>query len=215
MLLIVGLGNPGPDHAHNRHNVGFMAVDEVVRRHAFGAPRRRFDGEVCEGVLCDEKLLVLKPLTFMNRSGDSVGAALRFYKLAPERTIVFHDELDLAPGKLRVKRGGGAAGHNGLRSIAAHIGPEFRRVRIGIGHPGDKDLVTPYVLHDFAKADDAWLAPLLDAIADALPLLIAGDDSAFTTRIAYLTRPPEKKSASRTKKIGDEETPRAGRDEGE
>jgi len=140
-----------------------------------------------------EKLLALKPITFMNRSGDAVGQAARFYKLAPEQVIVVHDELDLAPGKLRAKTGGGIAGHNGLASIAQHIGRDFRRVRIGIGHPGDKDRVTPYVLHAFAKADKQWLDPLLDAVAEALPLLVRGDETGFMTRVALLTRPPEKK----------------------
>jgi len=196
VLLVVGLGNPGPEHANNRHNIGFMAVDEIVRRHGFSAPRGRFAGALSEGRIADEKVLVLKPGTFMNRSGDSVGAAARFFKLAPERVLVFHDELDLAPGKVRVKRGGGTAGHNGLRSIAAAIGPDFGRVRIGIGHPGDRDRVTAYVLHDFAKADREWIAPLIDAIAEAMPLLVAGDDAAFMTRVALLAPPPSAKKKS-------------------
>ncbi len=191
MLLIVGLGNPGPGHAGNRHNIGFMAVDEIVRRHRFGPARRRFRGEGHDGMVAGEKVLALKPLTYVNRSGDAAGAAVRFHKLAPERVIVVYDELDLAPGKLRVKRGGGLAGHNGLRSIAAHIGPDFRRVRLGIGHPGDKALVERYVLHDFAKSDRAWVEPLLAAVAEALPLLVAGDDAGFMNRVALLTRPPK------------------------
>lgn len=213
MLLIVGLGNPGSEHAKNRHNIGFMAADEIVRRHSFGTPRRRFEGDYYGGTLAGEKLLVLKPQTFMNRSGAAVGAAVRFYKLAPAQVIVVHDELDLAPGKVRVKTGGGTAGHNGLRSIDAHIGRDFRRVRIGIGHPGDKNLVTNYVLHDFANSDAGWLDPLLDAVAEALPLLVAGDDSAFMTRVAYLTRPPDRsrrdndKNVTPDKKNIDMETP--------
>ncbi len=193
MFLVIGLGNPGPEHANDRHNVGFMALDEIVRRHSFGPARRRFQSDVFEGSVGGEKLLALKPITFMNRSGDAVGQAVRFYKLDPAQVIVIHDELDLAPGKLRAKTGGGIAGHNGLASIAQHIGRDFRRVRIGIGHPGDKDRVTRYVLHGFAKADKAWREPLIDAIAEALPLLVGGDEGGFMTRVALLTRPPEKK----------------------
>lgn len=207
MLLVVGLGNPGPEHANNRHNIGFMAVDGIVRRHGFSAPRGRFSGALCEGRIGGEKVLVLKPGTFMNRSGDSVGAAARFFKLAPERVLVFHDELDLAPGKVRVKRGGGTAGHNGLRSIAAAIGPDFGRVRIGIGHPGDRDLVTAYVLHDFAKADRDWIVPLIDAIAEAMPLLVAGDDAAFMTRVALLAPPPGAKKNSRAENAPKKNSP--------
>ena len=190
MLLIVGLGNPGPRHANDRHNIGFMAVDEIVRRHRFTPLRRRFHGEARDATIAGEKVLALKPSTFVNRSGEAVGAALRYYKLAPERLVVIYDELDLAPGKLRVKTGGGYAGHNGLRSIGSHIGPDFRRVRIGIGHPGDKDLVTNYVLGNFAKADGPWIDTLLAAVADAVPLLVAGDDNGFMSRVAELTRPP-------------------------
>ncbi len=191
MLLIVGLGNPGPRHAGNRHNIGFMAVDEIVRRHRFSPPRRRFQGEARDGTIAGEKVLALKPSTFVNLSGEAVGAAARYYKLAPEQVIVIYDELDLVPGKLRIKSGGGYAGHNGLRSIGSHIGPDFRRVRIGIGHPGDKDLVTNYVLGNFAKADGPWIDTLLAAVADALPLLVAGDDNGFMTRVAEQTRPPK------------------------
>ncbi len=193
MLLIVGLGNPGPGHGNNRHNIGAMAVDEIVHRHSFARPRRRFHGAGHHGQVGGEKVLALKPATYVNRSGEAVGAAVRFYKLAPRQVIVIHDELDLAPGKLRVKTGGGNAGHNGLSSIDAHIGPAYRRVRIGIGHPGHKDLVTGYVLHDFAKADRAWIEPLLAALADALPWLVKGDDGGFMSRVALLTRPPEPK----------------------
>ena len=168
MYLLVGLGNPGSEYENNRHNIGFMAVDEIVRRHGFAPARKRFQGLIGEGSLAGRKVMALKPQTFMNESGRSVGAAARFYKLRPEQIVVIHDELDLAPGKLRVKQGGGLAGHNGLRSLAAHIGRDFRRIRLGVGHPGDKDRVLGHVLRDFAKSDDAWLDPLLDAIAAAV-----------------------------------------------
>ena len=186
MLLLVGLGNPGDQYRDNRHNVGFMAVDEIVRRHRFPAWRRKFQSEVSEGMLGIAKILVMKPQTFMNRSGQSVSEALHFYKLHAEDVVVLHDELDLAPGKLRMKQGGGHAGHNGLRDIERHVGPNFRRVRIGIGHPGDKSRVTSYVLSDFAKDEDAWLEPLLEAIADAAPNLATGQDEKFMTRVALL-----------------------------
>ena len=185
MLLLVGLGNPGAEYAGNRHNVGFMAADAIIRRHNLSAPRARFRGEVSEGTLAGEQVLVLKPQTFMNESGRSVGEAARFYKLAPDDIIVFYDEIDLAPGKLRVKTGGGAAGHNGIRSIDAHLGDAgYRRVRIGIGHPGHRDRVHGYVLGNFAKADRDWLVPELDAIAEFAPLLVAGRDSDFMSRVA-------------------------------
>jgi len=195
MLLLVGLGNPGARYAANRHNVGFMAVDEIVRRHRLPAFREksRPHGAFSEGMIGGEKIVVLKPLTFMNDSGSAVGAAMRWYKLAPGDVIVIHDELDLAPGKVRVKKGGGAGGHNGLRSIDSHIGRDYRRVRIGVGHPGDPDRVTGHVLRDFAKADRGWLDKLLDAVADALPLLVAGDDAGFMTRVALVTSPPRNK----------------------
>ncbi len=184
MLLIVGLGNPGSRYAANRHNIGFMAVDEIVRRHCFSPWRQRFQGDVAEGRLDGEKTMALKPRTYMNESGRAVAEAMRFFKLRPEDVVVFHDELDLAPGKLRVKRGGGHAGHNGLRSIIAHIGPDFRRVRIGIGHPGDPARVTGYVLGDFAKSDREWTEPLLEAIGEAAPLLATGrQDNDFAARI--------------------------------
>ncbi len=206
MLLIVGLGTPGPEHANTRHNIGFRAVDEIVRRQPFGRARRRFRGSGYDGAIAGRKVLALKPSTYVNGSGESVGAAVRFYKLAPEEVIVIHDELDLAPGKLRVKSGGGHAGHNGLRSINAHIGPHFRRVRIGIGHPGDKVLVTRYVLRDFATHDRAWVAPLIEAIADSLPLLVAGDDGGFMSRVALLTRPADAKEAKSASKAPDTKT---------
>lgn len=190
MRLFVGLGNPGPKYARHRHNVGFLAMDAIASRHGFPPFRQRFQGEVSEGRLGDERVALLKPLTYMNESGRSVGAAARFYKLTPADVVVMHDELDLAPGKLRVKQGGGAAGHNGLRSIDAHLGNAYWRVRIGIGHPGHPDRVTGWVLNDFAKADAGWLEPMLDALADAAPLLAGGDTANFMNRVALLTQPP-------------------------
>jgi len=190
MLLLAGLGNPGPRYADNRHNIGFMAVDEIVRRHSFSPWRSRFQADCAEGFLDGEKVLVLKPQTYMNESGRSVGEALRFFKLAPEDVVVLYDEIDLAPGKLRVKQGGGTGGHNGIRSLEAHIGKDFWRVRLGVGHPGDKDLVHGHVLSDFAKADKAWLEKLLDAVSAEAPLLAAGDASRFMSRVAEIMAPP-------------------------
>ncbi|MCY0096175.1 aminoacyl-tRNA hydrolase [Hoeflea ulvae] len=187
MLLIVGLGNPGPQYARNRHNVGFMAADAIARRHSFSGFSKKFRGEIAEGTLAGEKALLLKPMTFMNLSGDSVGEAMRFYKLKPADIIVIHDELDLAPGKLKLKTGGGNGGHNGLKSIDAHCGKDYKRLRIGIGHPGHKDRVNPHVLGDFAKADQDWLQPLLDAIADHAELIAKGDDAGFFNKIALAT----------------------------
>jgi len=192
MLLLVGLGNPGDQYYDNRHNVGFMAVDEIVRRHRFPAWRRKFKSEISEGLLGIAKVLVMKPQTFMNRSGEAVAEAVNFYKLEPKDVVVLHDELDLLPGRLRMKVGGGHAGHNGLRDIERHIGADFRRVRIGIGHPGDKGRVTGYVLSDFAKTDDVWLDPLIEAIADAAPHLATGQDEKFMTRVALLTQQEQK-----------------------
>jgi PTH1 family peptidyl-tRNA hydrolase len=190
MLLLVGLGNPGGKYDRHRHNVGFMAVDAIADAHRFGPARRKFQGELREGALAGEKAIALKPLTYMNDSGQSVGAAMRFYKLAPANVVVFHDELDLAAGKIKAKQGGGNAGHNGLRSIDDHIGPDFRRVRIGIGHPGDKTRVTGHVLGDFAKADRDWLDPLLAAMAKAAPFLVDGD-ARFATAVAQTLAPPK------------------------
>ena len=193
MLLVVGLGNPGNRYADNRHNIGFMAVDEIIRRHGFAPPRQRFQGLISEGRLGGERTMILKPQTYMNESGRSVGEAARFFKIDTDHIVVFHDELDLAPGKLRVKTGGGLAGHNGLKSLAAHVGKDFRRVRMGVGHPGHKDKVLQHVLHDFAKADDQWLDPLLDAVAEAAPLLTRNDDAAFASKVALILKPPEHK----------------------
>lgn len=194
MLLLVGLGNPGEKYARHRHNVGFMAADAIADGNSFGPARSKFQGEIRDGALGGEKALILKPQTFMNDSGRSVGEAARFYKIAPENVIVFYDELDLAAGKLRVKTGGGAAGHNGIRSIDSHIGNGFQRVRIGIGHPGDKSRVTNHVLGDFAKADEDWLAPLLAAIASEARFLTEPDGNRFATAVAQKLAParPEK-----------------------
>lgn len=193
MLLVVGLGNPGTEYARNRHNIGFMAADTLVRRHSFGPWRAKFQGEFAEGVVAGEKVLALKPMTYMNLSGQSVAQAARFLKIPVDDIVVIHDELDLPPGRLRVKRGGGAGGHNGLKSIDQHLGANYRRVRLGIGHPGDRDRVSGYVLHDFAKADQPWLDALVDAVADAFPMLVAGDDGGFMNRVMALTAPPKPK----------------------
>jgi PTH1 family peptidyl-tRNA hydrolase len=183
MRLFVGLGNPGGRYARNRHNVGFMAVEAIARAH--GAPpwRRRFSGQATEAVLGGQRVLLLKPETYMNDSGRAVAQAQRFFKIALPDLVVFHDELDLPPAKLRVKTGGGSAGHNGLRSITAHCGNDYRRVRIGIGHPGDKALVHPYVLSDFAKSEQAWVEDLCRAVADHAPLLARGEDASFQNKV--------------------------------
>ncbi|EEW26835.1 aminoacyl-tRNA hydrolase [Rhodobacter ferrooxidans] len=196
MKLFAGLGNPGAKYAGNRHNIGFMAVDRIAADHGFGPWRSRFQGLAAEGSLGGEKLVLLKPATFMNLSGQSVAEALRFYKLTPADLVVFHDELDLAPGKARVKQGGGHAGHNGLRSIHAHIGEAYGRVRLGIGHPGHKDAVAAYVLNDFAKADADWLEDLLHGISDGAALLAAGDGARFLNALALRTAPPRVSSGA-------------------
>lgn len=190
MQLFVGLGNPGAKYAQNRHNIGFMAVDRIADTHGFGPWKSRFQGQISESMLGPEKILLLKPETFMNLSGQSVGEAARFYKLDAADVTVFHDELDLAPGKLRLKQGGGHAGHNGLRSIHQHIGADYQRVRLGIGHPGHKDRVAQYVLHDFAKADQEWLDDLMRGIADGAPYLASGQSDRFQNAVAQRTAPP-------------------------
>ncbi|MBY6157928.1 aminoacyl-tRNA hydrolase [Pseudooceanicola nitratireducens] len=197
MQLFVGLGNPGGKYAANRHNIGFMAMDRIADDHGFAPWRSKFQAEVSEGVLNGEKTILLKPMTFMNLSGQSVGEAMRFYKLAPGDVTVFHDELDLAPGKLKVKMGGGHAGHNGLRSIHQHIGAEYQRVRLGIGHPGHKDKVAPYVLSDFAKAEQGWLDDLMRGIADGAGQLAKGDPAKFMNAVALRTAPPRSSGGSR------------------
>ena len=191
MKLFAGLGNPGARYAGNRHNIGFMAVEAIASAHGFGPWRAKFQGLACEGRLGRETVLLLKPETFMNLSGQSVGEAMRFYKLTPADLLVFHDELDLAPGKLRLKQGGGHAGHNGLRSIHGHIGEAYRRVRLGIGHPGHKDAVAPYVLSDFAKAEQPWLEDLLRGIADGAVALAEGDGAKFQNAVALRMQPPK------------------------
>ena len=183
MLLLVGLGNPGREYAGNRHNIGFMAIDALAREHGFAPFRARFQGRVAEGSIAGEKAILLKPETYMNDSGRAVAEAVRFHKMSLGQIVVFHDELDLAPGKLRVKIGGGDAGHNGLRSITSHLTRDYRRVRLGIGHPGDKSLVHSYVLNDFGKGERGWVETLCDAIARNANLLVAGDDAGFQNRV--------------------------------
>ncbi len=183
MLLIAGLGNPGRRYAGNRHNIGFMVADQIHRRHHFAPWRARFEGEVSEGMLGGEKTLLLKPATFMNESGRAVGQAMRFYKLDPEDVVIVYDEIDLPPGKVRIKAGGGRPSHNGLRSVTAHIGNDYRRLRIGIGHPGHKSLVHRFVLKDFPRADRAWVDAVIAAIAEHTPLLAAHEDSSFMNRV--------------------------------
>ena len=189
MRLWVGLGNPEPGMARQRHNIGFMALDTIAIRHGFSPWRQRFKGLIAEGILGGEKILALKPMTYMNLSGESVQAATSFFKIATDEITAFHDELDLVPGKVRVKRGGGAAGHNGLRSMDRMLGtPDYWRVRLGIGHPGHKDRVTGHVLGDFAKSDRDWLLALLDAVADAAPMLAVGKPEDFMTKVALLVQ---------------------------
>lgn len=190
MKLFVGLGNPGAKYARNRHNIGFMAVDRIAADHNFGPWRSKFQADIAEGRLGSEKVLLMKPQTFMNRSGQSVGEAMRFYKLDSTDVTVFHDELDLAPGKVRAKAGGGHAGHNGLRSVHEHIGAAYDRVRLGIGHPGRKELVSPYVLGDFAKSDADWLEDVLRGVSDGATHLALGDGGKFMNAVALRTSPP-------------------------
>lgn len=184
MQLLVGLGNPGDKYRDNRHNIGFMAIDALARHHGIGPFREKFSGQIAEGSIAGQRVLLLKPMTYMNNSGNSVQAAARFYKLPAEAVTVFYDEIDLVPGKVRIKRGGGNGGHNGLRSIDPQIGTGYRRVRLGIGHPGSKDAVRHYVLADFSKADQDWLQPLLETLAETAPQLLAGDDSGVMNRLA-------------------------------
>lgn len=200
MLLFVGLGNPGRQYAKNRHNIGFMALEAIARRHGFATARARFQGLVSEGNIGGEKVLLLQPQTYMNESGRSVGEAARFHKIPVGDIIVFHDELDLAPAKCRIKVGGGVAGHNGLRSITAHVGNDYKRVRMGIGHPGDKALVHGYVLNDFAKSEEPWVEALCDAIADNAPLLVKGDDNGLQSKLHLAM---ETKGFGAVKRIGE------------
>ena len=183
MLLFVGLGNPGAQHVNNRHNIGFMVVQAIAKRHNFGPWRRRFQGLATEGTIDGERVLLLLPGTYMNESGRAVAEAMHFYKLGLDRVAVFHDEIDLAPGKVRVKSGGGVAGHNGLRSISAHVGNDYRRIRIGVGHPGVKELVYAYVLSDFAKSERPWVEALCTIMADNTELLARGQDATFQNKV--------------------------------
>ncbi|MBV9530373.1 MAG: aminoacyl-tRNA hydrolase [Bradyrhizobium sp.] len=183
MQLFVGLGNPGAKYARNRHNIGFLAVEEIAQRHGFRPWRRRFQGETSEGALGGDRVILLKPSTFMNESGRAVREAANFFKIGAGEVTVFQDELELPPAKVRVKVGGGIAGHNGLRSISSYVGNDYRRVRLGIGHPGVKELVHAYVLSDFAKEDGPWVVALCEAVADNAPLLAAGRDSTFQNKV--------------------------------
>ena len=195
MLILAGLGNPGPKYEKNRHNIGFLAADAIARRWNFSPWRQRFQSHACEGVIDTAqgpvRALLLKPQTFYNESGRAVGEAMRFFKRAPEDVIVFYDEIDLAPGRFRMKTGGGAAGNNGVRSITSQIGEGFRRARLGTGHPGDKELVHGHVLSDFHKADLVWVSPLLDAVADALPFAASGDDERYQAEVMRLAPAPK------------------------
>ena len=194
-LILAGLGNPGPKYAGNRHNIGFMAADAIASRWRFGPERSKFQSLASEGIIETPngpvRALLLKPQTWMNESGRAIAEAAKFFKVEPKDVVVFYDEIDLAPGRFRMKTGGGAAGHNGIRSIASQIGPEFRRARMGVGHPGDKDLVHAYVLGDFAKAEQPWVKALVEACADALPLLAAGEDEKYQTEVLRLAPAPK------------------------
>lgn len=197
MRLVVGLGNPGQRYARNRHNIGFMAIDAIARRHGFPAFRNRFKGELSEAPLAGMRRLLLKPQTFINASGESVAEAARFFKIAPEDILVIHDEIDLRPGKLRIKRGGGNAGHNGLRSIDPMIGSDYWRMRIGVGHPGIKELVQSYVLQNFSSEElTLWVEPLIAVVAETIALLLEGAPDAFMSEVARRIAPPEAKPAT-------------------
>ena len=199
MKLFVGLGNPGAKYAQNRHNIGFMAIDRIAEKHDFGSWRTKFQGQICEGKLGDIKVLLLKPSTFMNLSGQSVEKTARFHKITLDEITVFHDELDLAPGKVRLKQGGGHAGHNGLRSIHAHLGADYARVRLGIGHPGHKDAVANFVLHDFPKVDEDWLTALLDGIGNGATYLASNDGSKFMNAVVLENASPRSSKAPKIK----------------
>lgn len=201
MKLFVGLGNPGAGYAGHRHNIGFMAVDRIAADHGFGPWKKAFKGLIADGRLGDLRVLLLKPDTFMNLSGQAVQAAMAFHKILPAAVMIFHDELDLAPGKIRVKHGGGHAGHNGLRSVHGHIGDAYGRVRLGIGHPGHKDAVADYVLHDFAKADADWLGDLLCGISNGAALLAADDDAKFLNAVALQMAPAREPAGTKPRRV--------------
>ncbi|MBT6036790.1 MAG: aminoacyl-tRNA hydrolase [Kordiimonadaceae bacterium] len=200
MLLFVGLGNPGKKYDNNRHNIGFMAVDEIILRHDFSEPKIKFQGALYEGRLDSEKVLILKPLTFMNKSGISVSEVARFYKISSDNIFVFYDELDLDAGKVKFKTGGGNAGHNGLRSLDQYINKDYHRIRLGIGHPGDKSRVTGHVLGDFSKQDEKWLDLLLDTVGRAAEKLVSGNGVDFLNEIGLILKPNEKKAKTNEKK---------------
>ena len=195
MYVFAGLGNPGARYAKNRHNIGYLVAEEIARRHGFEGfrSRSRLSADIAEGRIGDARVALLKPTTFMNESGRALGAVLRYYKIEPAQLFVFYDELDLAPGKLRVRLGGGSAGHKGMKSVRAHIGPDYWRVRMGIGHPGDKDQVSDYVLSNFSRAESPWVDKLVDAAAESAPLLLLDEKSDFMTRVAYLAPPPPRR----------------------
>jgi peptidyl-tRNA hydrolase, PTH1 family len=193
MRLIVGLGNPGSRYERNRHNIGFMAAYALLRRHEFRAVRNKFNAHLAEGLIGSERIFVMMPQTGMNDSGEAVGPAARFYKIEPAQVAVIYDEVDLAPGKMRVKQDGGSAGHNGIRSIDANLGYDYWRVRLGIGHPGVKELVPHWVLQNFTAADTNWVTPLVDAVAEAMPVLIADDPAGFMNKVALILKPPKAK----------------------
>ena len=201
MRLLVGLGNPGSEFAKNRHNIGFMLVDAIVYHHSFAPFRSKFHGQICEGTIAEQRILALKPTTFMNESGKAVQAAMTFYKLPIDDIIVFHDEMDLAVGKVRIKTGGGHAGHNGIRSIQSHIGAGFKRVRLGVGHPGDKEKVISHVLKDFSEADQDWLDKMIGAICINTSFLTQDEESSFMSKVSLAINPPQPKSSRDPKNI--------------
>jgi PTH1 family peptidyl-tRNA hydrolase len=216
MLVLAGLGNPGAGYAGHRHNMGFMAVDAIASLHRFAAWRKKFQGDMAEGEIAGTRILLLKPMTYMNLSGQSVAAALGFYKLEPAALTVFHDEIDILLGRVKVKSGGGHGGHNGIRDIMAHIGPEFRRVRLGVGHPGEKALVHNHVLQEFAKQERELAGKVIEAVAAETPRLVAGDEGGFMSRVAFLLAPPKpKKEKPPEQPDGREEKPTPPREQGE
>jgi len=209
VLVLAGLGNPGAGYAGHRHNMGFMAVDAIASLHRFAAWRKKFQGDMAEGEIAGARILLLKPMTYMNLSGQSVSAALGFYKVEPSALIVFHDEIDILLGRVKVKTGGGHGGHNGIRDIMAHLGPDFRRVRLGVGHPGEKELVHNHVLQEFAKQERELAGKVIEAVAAEAPRLVAGDEGGFMSRVAFLLAPPKpKKEKPPEKPDGREEKPK-------